>query len=109
MAFLLAVRITPDHLFSFSGIDYAGPIVVCFFEGQGSSFTKGYIAIFICMFLRAVHIENVSDLTIIAFSAAFARFCSCRGDIRMSYSYNGSAFKGASTWLDLMFKRAFDF
>ena len=66
-------------VFEAVGVDYADPISVLSTRARGSKTTKGYFAIFICMFYRGIHIELVSDLTTDAFLTAFRRFVSRRG------------------------------
>ncbi|XP_023314139.1 uncharacterized protein LOC111693556 [Trichogramma pretiosum] len=60
---LPAVRVTPGRPFQVTGLDYAGPLPILFSKGRKAPSTKGYIAIFICMVVRAVYVEVVSDLT----------------------------------------------
>lgn len=65
--------------------------------------------IFICLVSTAVHIKVVSDITSVAFLAAFARFKSRRGNCSRLYSYDGSNFEGASNELHRLFKKASSF
>jgi len=64
---------------------------------------KGYIALFVCMVIKAVHIEVVSDLTTDAFIAALHRFVSRRGLPSDIYSDCGTNFKGANRDLQRLF------
>ncbi|CAB0040512.1 unnamed protein product [Trichogramma brassicae] len=70
MAPLPAVRVTPARAFKSIGLDYAGPVPVLFLRAKKASSSKGYVAIFVCLVTRAVHIEIVSDFTADAFLAA---------------------------------------
>ena len=63
MGELSKARVRPSSPFERSGIDFAGPINVRLTKTRGKDPMKGYIAIFICMANRAVHIE-VSLLSI---------------------------------------------
>ena len=62
------------------GIDYVG-----LFQVRESRrrrrihISKGYIAIFICISTKAVHLEMVTDLSIETFMASLRRFTSRRG------------------------------
>ncbi|CAB0043514.1 unnamed protein product [Trichogramma brassicae] len=100
---LPAVRVTPGRPFQATGLDSAGPLPVLFSRGRKAPSTKGYIAIFICMVVRAVHVEVVSDLTTGAFLAAFSRFCARRGRPAVLYSDNATTFKGAARELRELF------
>ena len=51
-------RVCPSLLFDHSGVDYAGPINVRLTKTREKGTMKGYIAIFICMATRAVHIGS---------------------------------------------------
>lgn len=92
-------RITPSRAFSNSGVDYAGPIQIRTSKGRGHKSHKGYIALFICMATRAIHLEVVSDLTSEGFLQAFKRFVARRGHCSHLWSDNGTNFIGASTEL----------
>ncbi|XP_029162327.1 uncharacterized protein LOC114933911 [Nylanderia fulva] len=81
--------------FSHCGIDYAGPIKVRTTPGRGHKSQKAYIAIFICMTVKATHLELVGDLSTQSFLAAFDRFCARRGVPTAMYSDNATNFQGA--------------
>ena len=66
---------------------------------------KGYVCLFICLVVRAIHIEIVSDLTTAGFFAAFRRFVARRGQCKVVYSDNGSNFLGASVELQNLFAK----
>ncbi|XP_023314646.1 uncharacterized protein LOC111693641 [Trichogramma pretiosum] len=109
MAPLPAERLIPQRPFASTGLDYAGPVSVLFSRGRGAKSTKGYVAIFVCLVVKAVHIEIVSDLTTDAFLAAYARIVARRGVCTRIYSDNATTFKKASTELARMFTEASDF
>ncbi|XP_070529940.1 uncharacterized protein [Cardiocondyla obscurior] len=77
--------------------------------GRGHSANKGYIALFICLATKAVHIEAVGDLSTEAFLGAYRRFAGRRGVCRILYSDNGTNFKGADVELRKMFEESSEF
>ncbi|XP_053686784.1 uncharacterized protein LOC128736332 [Sabethes cyaneus] len=89
-------RLTPNPPFSITGIDYAGPITIISRRTRGATSSKGYIALFVCLCTRAVHLEAVSDLSTSAFIAAFTRFSSRYGLPSRLYSDNATNLRGAA-------------
>ena len=96
-------RLIPQRLFNVVGMDFAGPFDILFSSGRGAKTTKGYVLVFICLVIKATHIEIVSDLTTQAFLATFARFTARRGRCATVYSDNGTTFKGAAGELRSLF------
>lgn len=92
-------RINPALPFSHTGVDYTGYVEVKTNKGRGVKTTKGYIAVFICMVTKAVHLELVSDLSSSAFLAALRRMVARRGAPNHLYSDNGTNFVGANRML----------
>ncbi|GFT06015.1 integrase catalytic domain-containing protein [Trichonephila clavipes] len=88
-------RVTLERPFFSCGIDYAGPVLIKCNKGRGTKSTKGYIALFVCLATKAVHIEAVGDLTADSFIAAPRRFSVRRGVPRHIYSHNGTNVVGA--------------
>jgi hypothetical protein len=108
MGQLPPTRVTPARPFSRTGLDYAGPIMCRTTAGRGHKSYKAYIALFVCMATKAVHLEVVSDLTTNAFLLAFRRFVSRRGLCAELYSDNGTTFVGADAELRRLFQSASD-
>ncbi|XP_053686321.1 uncharacterized protein LOC128735861 [Sabethes cyaneus] len=72
MGNLPASRVMPSPPFAITGVDYAGP----FWIKQGSrrpTLIKAYVAVFVCIATKAVHLEVVSDLSTDAFLASLRR------------------------------------
>lgn len=89
-------RMHSDFAFSNVGVDYAGPIMISNRKGRGSQLIKAYICIFVCLAVKAVHLELVTDLTKESYLASLNRFISRRGKPTHIYSDNGTNFVGAS-------------
>jgi hypothetical protein len=106
MGNLPATRITPAPPFSTAGVDFAGPVKTRVSAGRGVKTQKSYIAVFVCMVTKAIHLELVSSLSTDAFLAAYNRFTSRRGHCTDIYSDNGTNFVGADNTLKHEFREA---
>ncbi|XP_048481675.1 uncharacterized protein LOC125489576 [Plutella xylostella] len=89
-------RITPSRPFEHTGVDFTGFIDVKSNKGRGIKSSKGYVAVFICMVTKAVHLELVSDLSTSSMIAAMRRLAAKRGTPSHIYSDNGTNFVGSS-------------
>ncbi|XP_066585612.1 uncharacterized protein [Prorops nasuta] len=103
MGSLPAARVFRSFTFEHTGVDYAGPFSVKLHHGRNAKAIKCYVAVFVCLSTRAVHLELVSRLDTEAFLAALTRFISRRGKPAVIYSDNGLNFQGA----DAELKRAY--
>ncbi|XP_039297947.1 uncharacterized protein LOC120354643 [Nilaparvata lugens] len=99
MGQLPPVRIQSDFPFYNSGIDYAGPFSLLVGSKKSRTYSKAYLAIFVCMVTKAVHVEVVSELTTKAFIAALIRFSSRRGIPHSIFLDNATTFVGANNEL----------
>lgn len=89
-------RVQVGKPFLHTGVDYAGPFELRMpGESDDRQRKKCWIAIFVCLKTRAIHIDIVSDLTSVAFIACYERFIARRGRCRKLFSDNGTSFKGA--------------
>lgn len=95
MGTLPSDRVNFSRPFQHSGVDYAGPLTLKAYPGRCKKFLKGYVALFVCLCTKAIHLEIVSDLSSPAFLAAFKRFVGRRGRVHRMYSDNGTNFVGA--------------
>lgn len=100
MGHLPEIRVTPARPFLHSGVDFTGPFHILMSKGRGSKSVKAYVAIFICMATKAIHIELVGDLTSEAFIGAFRRFVARRGKCSHIWSDQGRNFVGANKELN---------
>lgn len=101
MADLPINRVTQHRAFLHSGVDFAGPFITKTFTGRtrgrhANPTQKSYVAIFVCLATKALHIDLVSDMSADSFIACFKRFVSKRGKCSDLYSDNGKNFVSAS-------------
>lgn len=82
--------------FTNTALDYTGEIAYKLNITRNSKTAKAYVAIFVCMAVKAMHLELVTDLTATAFIAAFRRFTSRRGNVGHLYSDNATCFVRAN-------------
>lgn len=102
MGELPAPRVTVSRPFSQTGVDYCGPFYVR--PAPRRPVVKMYVALFICLCTKAVHLELVSDLSTDRFLQALRRFTARRGKCKDLYSDNGTNFVGARNKLNEMFE-----
>lgn len=103
MGELPEARVTPSRPFLKTGVDYFGPVYVRIAPRRTTM--KAYVAIFICMCTKAVHLELVTDLSTDRFLQALRRFVSRRGLCSDIYSDNGTNFVGAWNKLKELFEK----
>ncbi|XP_055522879.1 uncharacterized protein LOC129717060 [Wyeomyia smithii] len=97
-------RVVPSPPFAITGVDYAGQFLI----KQGGSrptLVKAYVAVFVCMTTKAVHLEVVSDLSTDAFLASLKRFIGRRGLVQQLHSDNATNFRGAHHELNELFRQ----
>lgn len=93
MSELPAERVQLGKAFLHTGIDYAGPFELKMVGTEKRK--KCWIAIFVCLKTRAVHIDIVMDISSASFLACYERFIGKRGRCEKLFSDNGTAFVGA--------------
>lgn len=99
MADLPRDRVTRAKPFSKVGVDFGGPLLIRSSRLRKASLTKCYIAVFVCMVTKAVHIELVSSLSTEAFLLTLKRFIARRGNPEIIYSDNATNFVGSRNHL----------
>lgn len=88
-------RTTPCKPFTYTGVDYAGPIEMKEYLKTRTNKRKCWIAIFVCMVTRAIHLDIVTDLTSAAYIQCFRRFVGRRGTCKKLFSDNATTYVGA--------------
>ncbi|GFW36442.1 uncharacterized protein TNCV_1344031 [Trichonephila clavipes] len=89
-------RVNPSFPFLHTGIDYCGPFFIRYKHQRKGTYQKIYVAIFVCLASKAVHLEIVSDLITDAFLATLKRFVARRGKCATISSDNAKNFVGAN-------------
>ncbi|GFV84845.1 integrase catalytic domain-containing protein [Trichonephila clavipes] len=89
-------RVNPSFPVLHTGIDYYGPFFIRYKHQRKGTYQKIYVAIFVCLALKAVHLEIVSDLTTDAFLATLKRFVARRGKCATISSDNAKNFVRAN-------------
>lgn len=102
MGSLPAARVTAARAFQRSSVDYAGPFELKTDLPRSRVRLKKYVAVFVCMVSKGVHLELVENLTTKAFISAFTRFNALKGPCHELWSDNGTAFVGADKELGRM-------
>lgn len=100
MGDLPAARVNASvRTFAAVGVDYAGPIELKASRFRGTTTYKGYIAVFVCLAVKAIHLEAVTGLSTDHFMSALYRFMGRRGMPHDIFSDNGTNFVGADKCL----------
>ena len=89
-------RITPSSVFENVGVDYAGSFHIKYGSVRKLTIVKAYVCVFVCLSVKAVHLESVTDLTTDAFITAFRRFIARRGKPSLIWSDHGTNFVGTA-------------
>jgi hypothetical protein len=104
MGQLPTITAEPARPFINCGLDYRGPLYIKLGSRRSKTTSKCYIALFICMATKAIHLELVNDLTTEAFLAAFTRFISHHSMCSNVHSDNGTTFVCANNELKKIYE-----
>jgi len=69
-------HVNPSPSFSHTGVDYAGSFGIMPFVGPGQRSRKHYMALFVCLAIKAIHLECVEDYATTGFLVTFCQFVS---------------------------------
>uniref|UniRef100_A0A8D9BBX1 Integrase catalytic domain-containing protein n=1 Tax=Cacopsylla melanoneura TaxID=428564 RepID=A0A8D9BBX1_9HEMI len=89
-------RFEQGRCFINTALDFAGPYLLKSGPRRNSPVTKAYIAVFVCMAVKAVHLELANSLTTESCLAAIDRYVARRGKPSMIHSDQGTNFKGSA-------------
>ena len=95
-------RVKDDPAFTYTGVDFAGPIFVR--SEVSSNSVKVWICVFTCLVTHAVHLDIVCDLSAGTFLRCLKRFAARRGLPHKFLSDNGKTFQAAAKLLCAVFK-----
>ena len=77
---LSSFRVTKQPLFTFTGVDYAGPLLVRpDHPVHAPCEQKVWLCVYTCYVTRAIHIDIVTNLPCLSFIRSFKRFTARRG------------------------------
>lgn len=108
MGNLPLVRTQANKPFAFVGCDFAGPFNLKVSDRRNAAFTKGYIALFICLTTTAIHLEVADSLSSNEFVSVFEDFIARRGIPIEFHSDNGTNFIGAKREIDELYDQLFN-
>ena len=100
MGDLPSVRFQTGRCFRTVGIDFGGPFIVKESKRRNARTYKAYICLFVCLSVKAIHLEAVTELSTEAFLAALDRFVSRRGMCHKIITDHGTNFVGANKHLN---------
>ena len=96
-------RLTEGPPFSYTGVDYLGPLFVRNEEAKESH--KVWVCLFTCAVIRAIHLEVVHNLSSEQFLLCLRRFISRFGKPQKVISDNAKTFKLSSSVLDKLWRQ----
>lgn len=105
MGTLPLVRTEQARPFAFVGCDYTGHFEVRMSNRRNALVTKAYIALFICLSTKAIHLELAADMSTAEFIMSFENFIARRGTPVVLYSDNGTNFIGAGKEINTLFNQ----
>ena len=95
-------RMLSSAPFSFTGLDYLGPLYI----KDNEKISKCWVCLFTCLAVRAIHLELIHDLSAEEFLQCLRRFIARRGKPVEIISDNAPQFKVAKTLLDRLWFQA---
>lgn len=102
MAELPEIRLKPAPPFQHTGVDMAGPYYLRISDKMRQDTRnrkmpemKGWIAVFVCLVTRAIHLEVVEGMSADDFLVSYTKFTGRRGNPEVMYSDHGTNFVGA--------------
>ncbi|XP_062592781.1 uncharacterized protein LOC134254255 [Saccostrea cucullata] len=94
-------RVSESAPFTYTGVDYFGPIFIKTDTGS----KKVWVCLFTCLVVRAIHLELMQDMSTEQFLLGLRRFIARWGKPKQIISDNSAQFKLASLVLDKSWER----
>ncbi|XP_071176444.1 uncharacterized protein [Mytilus edulis] len=94
-------RVTESSPYTYTGIDYFGPLYVKTVNGS----EKVWVCLYTCLVVRAIHLELMLDMTTDQFLLGFRRFVARCGTPIQIISDNALQFKAASNVVQQEWKK----
>ena len=95
-------RIEESSPFSYTGLDYLGPLYV----KVGTETSKIWVCLFTCLAVRAIHLEIIRDMTANQFLLCLRRLIARCGKPKLIISDNAPQFKLTKSALDVAWQSA---
>ena len=96
-------RVSRQHPFESTGVDFAGPLHIRYPGKNGTS--KVWLCLFTCAVIRAVHLDLVPDMSTSSFVRCLKRFVARRGIPKRFISDNAQTFKCSEKLLKSMLRQ----
>ena len=93
-----------QFVFTYTGVDFFGPLFVKSGTDERGQMNKMHIALFTCSSSYAIHVDLVPDLTTEVFLCCFKRFTCGRGIPRLIVLDNAKTFKSSAKKLCALFE-----
>lgn len=100
---LPAPRVTPSSLFTHTGVNYAGPIILKNWNRRRIKTYKRWVYVFFCLSISAVYLGVISNFSSSEFITSLHQFTSPRGVCSALYGHWGTTFKGAKQEIKTLF------
>lgn len=107
MGDLQTARLVENRPFFNVVMDYGGPFIVRESRRRSVRTNNIYLAVFVCMSVKAVHLETMSDISTDVFLTALDRFVARRGISNSIYTHCVTNYVYAAKQLKQLFDEAF--
>ncbi|GBN08205.1 hypothetical protein AVEN_220873-1 [Araneus ventricosus] len=89
-------RVKPTYAYNVTGIDFCGPFYIKFKNQRKGVFNKIYVAVYVCLCSKDIHLDFETDLTGEAFIASLKRFFGRTGICAKIMTDNAKTFISAN-------------